>query len=327
MSVPVIDQTDLMNRIRNSTESYRREADQEVRNQGLGGTDASVIMGLNPFTNRVELWEVKTGARTSEDISDNEKIRWCILLEDIIAKEYALRTGKRVRNVNRTYRHKEFPFLQGHIDKKIEGENAGVEVKNVGLRQAKYWMIEPPVYYNYQVMHYLAITDFDYFDVVALVGGQELMIHTIHRDEEKINRLVEKEVEFWNEYVLKKLPPPPETTGECASLFPIGKVDKVAYLPVGDNYLIEEYHENVDLIKRTGERNDAIKTSFQQHMKDASVCEDSEGERVATWVTQTRSGLNQKQMKIDEPKLCAKYATTTTFRKFSITPKKESEDE
>ena len=240
--------------------------------------------------------------------------------------EHAERTGKRVRNVNRTYRHKEYPFLQGHIDKKIEGLNAGVEIKNVGLRQAKYWMNQPPIYYEYQVLHYLSITGFDYFDVVALVGGQELMIHTIHRDEDRINELVKKEVEFWNEYVLKKVPPMPENPSESASLFPIGEVNKVAYLPVGDDYLIEEYHENVDLIKRTEKRNDAIKTSFQNNMKDASVCENSEGERVAIWATQTRSGLNQKQMKIDEPELCKKYATTSTFRKFSITSKKESNE-
>lgn len=326
MSVSIINQTQMMNKIRESTETYKPEADQLVRSQGLGGSDASIILGLNPFKNRVELWEEKTGAKVPPDLSDIEKIKWGVLLEDIIAKEYADRTGKRVRNVNRTYRHKDFPFLQGHIDKKIEGLNAGVEIKNVGLRQAKYWMKQPPIYYEYQVLHYLAITGFDYFDVVALVGGQELMIHTIRRDEEKINELVRKEVEFWNEYVLKKVPPMPETPSESASLFPIGDVNKVAYLPVGDNYLIEEYQENVDLIKRTEKRNDAIKTSFQNNMKDASVCEDSEGERVATWSTQTRSGLNQKQMKIDEPELCAKYATTTTFRKFSITSKKESNE-
>jgi len=326
MEMTVISQTEMMNKIRASTASYKREADQIVRSQGVGGSDASIIEGVNPFKNIVELWEEKLGIRIPPDLSDIEKIKWGLLLEDIIGKEYADRTGKKVRNVNRTYRHKEYPFLQGHIDKKIEGENAGVEIKNVGLRQAKYWNKQPPVYYEYQVLHYLAITGFDYFDVVALVGGQELMIHTIRRDEDRINELVKKEVNFWQEHVLKKVPPMPETTGESASLFPIGTVDKVAYLPVGDDYLIEEYHENVEIIKRTEKRNDAIKTSFQNNMKDASVCENSEGERVAIWATQTRSGLNQKQMKIDEPELCKKYATTSTFRKFSITSKKESNE-
>ena len=326
MAVVVLNQTEMMNKIRASTASYKREADQIVRSEGLGGADASIVEGVNPFKNKVELWEEKTGVRIPPDLSDIEKIKWGLLLEDIIAKEYADRTGKRVRNVNRTYRHKEYPFLQGHIDKKIEGENAGVEIKNVGLRQAKYWNKQPPIYYEYQVLHYLAITGFDYFDVVALVGGQELMIHTIKRDEERIEKLVKKEVEFWNEYVLKKVPPMPETSGECASLFPIGTVDKVAYLPIEMNHVVEEYHKENEIYKASGKRLDALKTQLQNNMKDASVMEDSEGERVATWATQTRSGLDQKQMKIDEPEFCAKYATTSTFRKFSITSKKESNE-
>lgn len=305
---------------------YKPEADHAVRNQGIGGSDASVIMGLNPFKNRVQLWEEKTGIRVPADLSDIEKIKWGLLLEDIIGKEYADRTGKRVRNVNRTYHHKEYPILQGHIDKKIEGENAGVEIKNVGLRQAKYWNKQPPIYYEYQVLHYLAITGFDYFDVVALVGGQELMIHTIERDEKRIDELVHKELEFWNEYVIKNVPPMPETSGECASLFPIGTVDKIAYLPLEMNHVVGEYHEEYKKYKESEKRLDAIKTQLQNNMKDSSVMEDSEGERVATWATQTRSSLDQKQMKIDEPDLCAKYVKESSFRRFSVTTKKERDE-
>ena len=312
-------QSEMMEKIRAGT--YKPEGDQEVRKQGIGGSDASIIMGLNPFKNQVELWEEKTGLRIPPDLSDIEKIKWGVLLEDIIAGEYARRTGKRVRNVNRTYHHKDYPVLQGHIDKKIEGENAGVEIKNVGLRQAKYWNKRPPIYYEYQVLHYLAITGFDYFDVVALVGGQELMIHTIERDVEKIDDLVQRELVFWNECVIKNIPPMPESTNETASLFPIGEVDKVAYLPTELNHVVEEYHKENEIYKASGKRIDALKTQLQNAMKDASVMEDSEGERVATWATQNRSTLDQKQMKIDEPELCQKYLKESTFRRFSVISK------
>jgi len=312
-------QSEMMEKI--SAGTYKPEGDQEVRKQGIGGSDASIIMGLNPFKNQVELWEEKTGLRIPPDLSDIEKILWGNLMEDVIAGEYARRTGKRVRNVNRTYHHKDYPVLQGHIDKKIEGENAGVEIKNVGLRQAKYWNKRPPIYYEYQVLHYLAITGFDYFDVVALVGGQELMIHTIERDEEKIDDLVQRELVFWNECVIKNIPPMPESTNETASLFPIGEVDKVAYLPTELNHVVEEYHKENEIYKASGKRIDALKTQLQNAMKDASVMEDSEGERVATWVTQNRSTLDQKQMKIDEPELCQKYLKESTFRRFSVISK------
>ena len=299
---------------------YKPEADQELRKKMLGGTNASTIEGVNPFSNRVKLWEEKTGVTVPENLSSIEKVRWGMLLEDTIAGEYSTRTGKKVRNVNRTLYHPEHDFIGGHIDRKIENENAGLEVKAVGLRQSSYWTDGVPIYYEMQVLHYLAITGYDYFDVAALIGGQELRIFTITREgnEDRIEKLIKDEVEFWTEYVLKKQPPPPETTGETALLYPVDEVDKVAYLKTSDNYLMNEYHENNKIIKEKEKRNDAIKTIFQNTMKDAPILEDSNGERVATWKSQTRSSLDQKQLKIDEPELCKKYMKESTFRKFSM---------
>jgi len=74
MAVVVLNQTEMMNKIRNSTASYKREADQIVRSEGLGGADASIVEGVNPFKNKVELWEEKTGVRIPPDLSDIEKI-------------------------------------------------------------------------------------------------------------------------------------------------------------------------------------------------------------------------------------------------------------
>ena len=49
MAVVVLNQTEMMNKIRASTASYKREADQIVRREGLGGADASIVEGVNPF--------------------------------------------------------------------------------------------------------------------------------------------------------------------------------------------------------------------------------------------------------------------------------------
>ena len=59
-------------------------------------------------------------------------------------------------------------------------------------------------------------------------------------------------------------------------------------------------------------------------MGNAAYCENSEGERVAKWVTQTRSSLDQKQMKIANPEFCEKFTKTSSFRRFSVISKKES---
>ena len=47
-----------------------------VRNMGIGGSDAGVIMGLNPYKSPFQLWMEKTGQTHPEDLSDNEYVYW-----------------------------------------------------------------------------------------------------------------------------------------------------------------------------------------------------------------------------------------------------------
>lgn len=47
-----------------------------VRNQGIGGSDASVIMGLNPYKSAYQLWLEKRGVAEPEDLTGNPYIYW-----------------------------------------------------------------------------------------------------------------------------------------------------------------------------------------------------------------------------------------------------------
>ncbi len=58
-----------------------------------------------------------------------------------------------------------------------------------------------------QAQHYLAILDYQFWDIAALVGGNSLKIFTVPRDEAVIADLIEGECEFWG-MVKTKTPPP-----------------------------------------------------------------------------------------------------------------------
>ena len=44
------------------------------RKSGIGGSEAAIIMGKSPYMTNAELWEIKTGQRMREDISDKERV-------------------------------------------------------------------------------------------------------------------------------------------------------------------------------------------------------------------------------------------------------------
>ena len=48
----------------------------ELRRQGIGGSDAAAIMGLNPWKTPMDIWLEKTGEFLDDEEPENEKMYW-----------------------------------------------------------------------------------------------------------------------------------------------------------------------------------------------------------------------------------------------------------
>ena len=72
-----------------------REAWLKLRNSGLGGSDAAVILGANPWKSRLALWAEKTGQLPPEDLSKNMRVYWGQKNEANIADWFEEETGSR----------------------------------------------------------------------------------------------------------------------------------------------------------------------------------------------------------------------------------------
>ena len=93
------------------------------RRKGIGGSDVAAIMGLNKWKSAYQIWLEKTG-QVGLSESDSEPAYWGTVLEEVVAKEFAVRTGKKVRRRNQVFEHPEYPFLRANIDRDVVGEKA-----------------------------------------------------------------------------------------------------------------------------------------------------------------------------------------------------------
>ncbi len=188
----------------------------ETRNAGIGGSDASVIMGLNPYKSPYQLWLEKTGQAEAPDLSGNQYIYWGHKNEANIADWFQEDTGKKVRKLG-TLRSRAHPFMIANVDRAVMGEDAGLEIKTAGVSQAKKWKgDEIPDAYYCQCLHYLAVTGASRWYIAVLIGGNEALYKTVERNEEDIKALIQAEADFWH-LVETNTPPPVDGSASCAA--------------------------------------------------------------------------------------------------------------
>lgn len=196
-----------------NTLDLSREAWLSVRQNGIGSSDAAAAVGLSPYTSQLELWMQKTGRGDRlPQVDPNDEtspLYWGTLLEPIVAAHYTRHLGHKVRRINAVLQHPDHPWMLANIDREVTGASDVqlLECKTAGIHGSRLWRHGVPEYVQLQVMHQLAVTGKQAADVAVLLGGQELQIHRIERDQRIIDQLIDLEGRFWD-WVQTDTPPP-----------------------------------------------------------------------------------------------------------------------
>lgn len=204
------------------TRTLSREQWLQVRQSGLGSSDAAAACGLSPYKSPLALWLEKTGRDSGLPAPDPQDTRqpvyWGTLLEPIVAAAYTQQTGRKVRRVNAVLQHPEHPFMLANLDREVIGapEVQILECKTAGEFGARLWRDGVPEHVQLQVQHQLAVTGQQAADVAVLLCGQQLAVHRLERDERLIAQLIELETRFWRQ--VQEDSPPPADGSESSGL-------------------------------------------------------------------------------------------------------------
>lgn len=303
------------------TKALAREDWLAVRKRGIGSSDAAAAVGLNPYKSPLELWMEKTGrdgALPKADPHDEESpLYWGTLLEPIVAAHYSRRSGNRVRRVNAVLQHPEpqLSWMLANLDREVlgAGDVQILECKTAGLNGARLWKEGVPEYVQLQVMHQLAVTGKQAADVAVLLGGQQLEIHRIERDERLIARLIRLEQQFW-QYVVTDTPPPADGSASADAalrcLFPEDSGQRLDF--TRDRQLSAAFAELQavrEALAAQEHREAQLKQTLQQAMGDASRAVFETGS--VTWKKARDSeGLDLRRLLQDQPHLQEQYPLT-----------------
>ena len=195
------------------------------RHKYIGGSDASCIIGLNPYKTNIELWEEKTGRREPEDISEKDYVKYGTKAEEYLRILFGLDYPQYdvLYTENNMWLNDAFPFAHASLDawliERETGRKGILEIKTTNILQSvqkEKWNHQIPSNYYVQVLHYLAVTEFDFVILKAQLKYNydgEIFLNTKHyqieREEvqEDINYLMEEERKFY-QYIKTETQPP-----------------------------------------------------------------------------------------------------------------------
>lgn len=196
----------------------------KARAYGIGGSDASAIIGMNPYKTNIDLFEEKTGRRIPEDISDKPYVRYGTEAEPHIRALFSLDyPDYQVEyHENRILRSIRYPFLQASLDGELTdpyGRRGILEIKTTNILQSmqrEKWKDRIPDNYYIQVLHYLLVTGYQFVVLRAHLISDwgtdkrtSIRHYFIERSEveEDLDMLLKEEIKFW-QYVESGRKPP-----------------------------------------------------------------------------------------------------------------------
>src|SRR5438552_2872042 len=168
---------------------------REWRHKGIGSSDASIIMGESKFKRPWDLLQEKRGP--CPDCPPNQAMARGIEDEPDARQQYAIRTGRTVGSV--CLQSTRYEWLRASLDGFASTRDAVVEIK-CGERNylgvARYGRIPP--WHRGQLQHILAVTGLDSVDFFSYSRNCDGILLTEQRDRAYIERLLNRELEFWN---------------------------------------------------------------------------------------------------------------------------------
>jgi putative phage-type endonuclease len=296
------------------------------RRQGIGGSDAPIICGINPYRGMLSLYVDKMD-RALDPTDPSEAAEWGIKLEPLVALEFQRRTGLSVQEPNpKTWVHPSFPFMIGTPDRFVHKEVGGppigiLEIKTCSLRKEWDWDPTPPRTAWCQLQHYLAVTGLDLGWLAVLIGGQKFMYHEVPRDERFIQELIEKEQAFWW-HVQNDVPPDPDgrdsTTAIINQRYTEARPLEVVELD-GQPELVEAVNllfqlTTSDRVKK--QEVDRLKNVLKLALGHAEVGT-IEGRPVVSWKGSMRESIDTRALRREAPGIAEQFtrqSITRTFR-------------
>ncbi|GAA2681859.1 YqaJ viral recombinase family nuclease [Actinoplanes palleronii] len=182
-----------------------------ARRAGIGSSDVAAILGVADRNTAVHVYRDKRGELVDDA---GEAALWGNLLEEPVAREWARRQRSVVQRVG-LIAHVDEPWRMATLDRQVlecpmdrsVKTRCALEVKCRSAFKAHRWRSDIPDDVLAQVTWQLAVTGYDHIHVAVLLGGNEMKMAVVERDEALEAYVVGAARRFRDEHLLAEVEP------------------------------------------------------------------------------------------------------------------------
>lgn len=184
--------------------------------QGIGGSEAGALIGVNKYQTNVDLWELKTGRKEPPDLSNNSAVQFGKFAEPLLRELFKQDYPEYLVDYHEfwLYVNDKYPFIFATLDGELkapDGSRGILEIKTTTIQnklQWEQWDGGVPDSYYVQILHQLAATGWDFAILKAYIryhkdGEVRISIrhYRIERAEVQndIDYLIAAETKFWKQ--------------------------------------------------------------------------------------------------------------------------------
>jgi len=262
------------------------------RSNGIGASEAAVVLGVSKWQSPFALWARKRGIVGPSD--QTEQQRWGLLMEGAIAQWFAEETGFTLSEENTSgcvLKSVRWPFMGCTLDRWIVPGLAGIEfdgidgtfyepfpleLKVCDAMVAHEWKKEPPLSYNIQLQYQMAITGAPVACIAVCVGAKEGRWFPVVRNDKFIARMIPRVQAFWQSVVDGVRPDVDghETTRlALQEMFAPPQVGKRIEIPQPLLAVVEQFDAATSMLAIAKERKEDAANRIRLAMEDAEVAE------------------------------------------------------
>lgn len=236
-------------------------------------------------------------------------------LEEFIAQEFAKTLNCNVYG-DYLYVDEEYDFLAGHIDRLINFSEQDEDFYVLECKHTTANLDEPKYNHVLQLQWYLMLTNLQ-AGYIAYDTSYDLKYFKIERDEELIKYIRDYAVFFWNNYILKNIPPKPESLDDVKKIYNTAKENSAVEANENILNIVANIKINKEAIKKLELENSQLEMQLLEYIKDNETLTYNDSV-LATYKNQTSKRFDVNNFKEQHNDLYNKFIKETSTRVLRI---------